>query len=155
MIKLVSAIWPYALVFSILFGAVWALQRLSLAQLSKVSMATNLLSILAFLAFRKLLLPPSNSPAFPALAQCIFWLEFLMAGFAFTKVIGKICTSKPGGETAVDSYTVTSASIGSHEAATGWRSISRSDWFWMTSAVGAFVITFMILMSFRHLTYHP
>jgi hypothetical protein len=120
-----------------------------------VSIGTNLAHILLSLAFRKLLLPPSDSPAFPVLAQLIFWIEFAVAGFVSIKVFNKVCAPKPSGETDVGTISAVTPSIAVITPPSGWKSISRSDWFWALATDACYIATFAILMSLRHLTYRP
>jgi hypothetical protein len=131
-----------------------ALSRLSLDRLAKLSISTNVSYILLSLIFRKQLLP-SETPAFPHLAQILIWVQFAMAGMASARVIDKLCTPNPAGETDVDNISVINTAPIATPPRTGWKSISRSDWLWAIGTDVCYIATFAVVMSLRHLTFHP
>jgi hypothetical protein len=147
------AAYGFALLF--VWTLIWGMSRTSLKTLAKLSIATNLADIMLSLIFRKMLLPSSDSPAFPSFAQLIFGIEFLMAGLVTAKIFNKVCVLKPGGETDVDNISVVDPSIIGTHTTSAWKTISLSDWLWTLAADACYIAAFAILMSFRHLTYHP
>jgi hypothetical protein len=124
-----------------------AISRLSLGRLAKISISTNVSYILLSLIFRKQLLP-SDTPAFPHLAQILIWVQFAMAGMASARVIDKLCAPKPGGETDVDNISVINTAPVDTPTRTGWRSISQSDWLWAIGTDVCFVATFAAVCHF-------
>jgi len=150
--NVISAHWPTAVGYLFVFALIWVLTRIEFRRLAKISIATDLIHLLLALVARNLLLPPSDSPAFPPLAQLLFTIELLMAVFVSCRVLDKICRPKPGGETDVDNLSVLDSSIVSPK--TGWKTITRHEWQWTLLTDVCFAATFALQMSLRHLTYH-
>jgi hypothetical protein len=131
-----------------------SMSRMNLDRLAKLSISTNLVYVILSLVFRIQLLP-SDTPAFPHLAQVLMWVQFAMAGMILARPIDKLCATKPGGETDVDNLSIVNTSAAEDRPLTGLKSISRDEWLWVISADGCFIALIVVLSFFRHLTFHP